>query len=225
MTPVTYVGGGKGGVGKSLVAIAIVDWLRSKGKEVVLVESDDANSDAFKCCEKVIPVHAYDFDSYDGWNNLGDLAEQSSGITIVVNSGARLISSERKFGHVLDDLTTHGVVDLQTVWPINRTRDSIRALKSFREVISAGKLAVIRNLFFGAESKFTRWEKASYAQLLVQQGVKVGSLPELSDRIADKIYDDRMPIETIMAEGSVVDQSNLGQWRRAAHAMFDAVLA
>lgn len=224
MTPVTYVGGGKGGTGKSLVAIAMVDWLRTNGKEVVLVEGDGANPDAYHCCEKIVPVYAFDFDSYDGWNNLGDLAEQSTGVHIVVNSGARVIDSVRQFGHVLDDLAKAGIVGLTTVWPINRSKDSVFALKRFRDEISQGKVAVLRNLFFGDEGKFTRWAQSPYAEELLQHGARVGNLPELSDRIIDKIYDDRMPVELIAAEGSFVDQSNVNRWRSRTHAMFDVVL-
>jgi hypothetical protein len=220
MTPVIYVGGSKGGVGKSLVSIAIVDWLRQRGREVVFVEGDGSNSDAYLCCEQIIPVHPFDFDTYDGWNALGDLAEQSSDVTIVVNSGARIIDAVREYGHVINDLARAGVIDLVTAWPINRSKDCLRALKRHREVISEGRLGVIRNLFFGEESKFTRWNETSFAK----NKTPIGSLPELSDRIVDKIYDDRMPIEVIAQGGSQVDKSNVGRWRSRAHAMFDEVL-
>lgn len=224
MAKVIYVGGGKGGVGKSLVSIATIDWLRHRGKNVVLVEGDAANPDAYKCYQNLVPVHACDFDVQDGWNALGDLAEQSEDEVIVVNSGARVIEGVRRYGHVLEDCAQAGVVDLVVLWPINRLRDSIGALKDFRSVVSNGQLGVVRNLFFGPENKFTRWHDSRYAQGLVQAGARIANLDELSDRIVDKIYDDRMPIEEIVQGGGVVDRSNVSNWRGKAHAMLDLLV-
>jgi len=45
---VIIVGGGKGGVGKSTVTLAIVDTLLAADQPVLLVESDDSNPDVFK---------------------------------------------------------------------------------------------------------------------------------------------------------------------------------
>ena len=41
----TYVGGGKGGVGKSLLAMCVIDYWRTQKRSVVLVEAETANSD------------------------------------------------------------------------------------------------------------------------------------------------------------------------------------
>lgn len=224
MTKVIYVGGGKGGVGKSLVSMAVIDWLRHRGQEVMLVEGDVANPDAYKCYQNLIEVRTCEFDVEDGWNDLGDLAEQNRDQVIVVNSGARVIEGVRRYGHVLEDCAKAGVIDLLVLWPINRLRDSIGALKDFRSVISTGKLGVIRNLYFGPEHKFTRWHDSKYAQDLIQSGARIANLDELSDRIVDKIYDSRMPIEDIVQDGGVVDRSNITNWRGKAHAMLASLV-
>src|SRR3954463_12507787 len=46
--PVIYVGGGKGGVGKSLMATAVVDFLLADEKKVHLIETDTSAPDVFK---------------------------------------------------------------------------------------------------------------------------------------------------------------------------------
>jgi MinD superfamily P-loop ATPase len=49
MAPNIYwVGGGKGGVGKSMVSMALLDYLLSKGVPALLVESDTSNPDVYK---------------------------------------------------------------------------------------------------------------------------------------------------------------------------------
>ena len=40
-----FVGGSKGGVGKSMVAVALLDYLLEKGEDVILIESDTSNCD------------------------------------------------------------------------------------------------------------------------------------------------------------------------------------
>ena len=46
--PIFYVGGSKGGVGKSKVSFALIDYLLDDGKKVLLLESDTSNPDVFK---------------------------------------------------------------------------------------------------------------------------------------------------------------------------------
>ena len=43
-----YVGGSKGGVGKSKLSFALIDYLLDDGKKVLLLESDTSNPDVFK---------------------------------------------------------------------------------------------------------------------------------------------------------------------------------
>ena len=45
---VFYVGGSKGGVGKSLFSFALVDYLLNKDKSVLLVDTDTDNPDVYK---------------------------------------------------------------------------------------------------------------------------------------------------------------------------------
>jgi MinD-like ATPase involved in chromosome partitioning or flagellar assembly len=42
------VGGGKGGVGKSLMSIALLDFLQASGQRPFLVETDTSVPDVFK---------------------------------------------------------------------------------------------------------------------------------------------------------------------------------
>ena len=42
------VGGCKGGVGKSMVALALVDYLLQRGEPVLLIETDTSNPDVWR---------------------------------------------------------------------------------------------------------------------------------------------------------------------------------
>jgi MinD superfamily P-loop ATPase len=68
MAPNIYwVGGGKGGVGKSMVSMALVDYLLGKGVPALFMESDTSNPDVFKTYRAALPSELVDLDHVDGW--------------------------------------------------------------------------------------------------------------------------------------------------------------
>ena len=53
--PIYMIGGSKGGVGKSFVTLALVDYLRRSDLHVVLVETDTSNPDVLKAVHDEVP--------------------------------------------------------------------------------------------------------------------------------------------------------------------------
>ena len=68
--PIYYVGGSKGGVGKSLMAFALIDYLASHGNKILLIESDNSNPDVYKAHQphqnETLVCEIMDLDSADG---------------------------------------------------------------------------------------------------------------------------------------------------------------
>ena len=66
-----YVGGSKGGVGKSKLTFALIDYLLNDGKQVVLLESDTSNPDVYKAHHQhengMLVCKEIDLDISDGW--------------------------------------------------------------------------------------------------------------------------------------------------------------
>ena len=54
MAHIIAIANQKGGVGKSTVVFSVVDFLLSKGEQVVLIESDDSNPDTYKILKELI---------------------------------------------------------------------------------------------------------------------------------------------------------------------------
>lgn len=79
VNPIYLVGGGKGGVGKSLVALALVDHLQRRGVKPVLVENDTSNPDVMKAVQGEIDCAAFDLDEADGWINFVDYCDEHRG--------------------------------------------------------------------------------------------------------------------------------------------------
>ena len=74
MKTMIMVGGGKGRVGKSTVAMALLDALRQDGHEAVYVETDDSNPDVHKAVNGTVPCEICSLDTESGYVRLGDLA-------------------------------------------------------------------------------------------------------------------------------------------------------
>ena len=64
---IVWIGGSKGGVGKSMVTMAMVDYLQDKGEDVLLVDCDTSNPDASKAYRAHTDTALLNLDEVDGW--------------------------------------------------------------------------------------------------------------------------------------------------------------
>jgi MinD-like ATPase involved in chromosome partitioning or flagellar assembly len=97
-----YVGGGKGGVGKSMVSITLVQYLIDRygdSKTIHLIETDESNPDVGRIYKRKIPVSNTILDEDGkGWILMSRVIENSSGTLFVINSAARSNMGIRKNG-------------------------------------------------------------------------------------------------------------------------------
>jgi cellulose biosynthesis protein BcsQ len=68
--PIYLVGGSKGGVGKSMVTMALIDYLQQRDKNLLLVETDTTNPDVWMCYRDEVETATLDLDEVDGWITL-----------------------------------------------------------------------------------------------------------------------------------------------------------
>ena len=140
-----FVGGSKGGVGKSFVSMALTDYLtQSAGKKVRLVESDTSNPDTGKTFieDEKVEVITCKLDEADGWIELVNLCEGSEA-DIVINSAARSNEAVSEFGTTLIGSLEELQMELVTFWVINRQRDSVELLKKYMEAIIEDRKSVV----------------------------------------------------------------------------------
>src|SRR5689334_16938493 len=117
------VGGSKGGVGKSLVSMALVDHLLESGESVLLVESDTSNPDVWKAYNDAVDAHLLDLDEADGWIELVNLCDSAPKSVAVVNTAARNNRGVSAYGETLNSTLADLKRRLVTLWVINRQRD------------------------------------------------------------------------------------------------------
>ncbi|MBU2780244.1 protein mobD [Acidithiobacillus caldus] len=219
LNKILVVGGGKGGVGKSTVTMALVDALLSGSHSCVLVESDDSNPDTYKALKDLLPCHICNLDTEEGYIHLGNIIENHPKNSIVVNTAARATSALIQYGGILNDVAQEQNRELIMLWPINRQRDSLELLKDFLETAKPYHATyAVLNTYFGAPEKFARFANSTLKNRV--SGTVI--FPELNDLVADKLVDNRLSLGSADTKLSISERSALRRYREAAQTALKA---
>ena len=226
---VFYVGGSKGGVGKSMISLTLIQFLIDKygdTKTIHLIETDESNPDVGRVYTGKIPVDTARLDEEEnGWLKMADIIEKSFNSLFVVNSAARSNLGIEKHGANLSAILADGSIpyDLVTFFPINRQKDSVILLCDYLKAITFGNVYAIRNTYFGSPDQFSLFLKYYDSKPILQQRLSdVLDFPELSDLIADEFYTGGKTIpETLPNLGAFARQS-FKSWREKVYKMFES---
>ena len=226
-----YIGGSKGGVGKSIIATALVQFLIDKygdSKTVHLIETDESNPDVGRIYGGKIPVTPLILDEREtGWISLFDLLEESEDTLFVINSAARsnygVEANGENFSLALEDKSI--AYDLVTFWPINRQIDCVNLLTDYLKVIQYGHVFVVRNTYWGAPKDFlifnSMMSKAKNKSGLLERIEKVLDFPSLNDLITLQFYSYGKTIPEVSEKLNVFKRQLFSAWRANAYAMFE----
>lgn len=222
-----YVGGSKGGVGKSKLSFSLIDYLMEREKSVLLLETDTSNPDVYKTHhphknERLVCKIA-DLDVPEGWIELVNAADEYPEHIVVINSAARSNTGIEKYGAMLRETLGELRRELITFWILNRQRDSLELLRGFLNAFPDALIHVCRNLYFGEPEKFELYNKSKAREIIEKKGMSL-DFPDLADRVADKLYSERMPVWTALAELPLGDRAELRRWRQKCAEMFQAAL-
>jgi hypothetical protein len=226
--PILYVGGSNGGVGKSKLAFALIGYLTEREQSVLLLETDNANPDVFKAHQphenESLVCKPVNLDVAEGWIELVNYCDAYPGHIAVINSAARSNAGMEKYGTTLKETLTELQRDLTAFWVINRQLDSVELLRSFLAVFPDALVHVCRNLYFGEADKFELYNGSKTRKSIEQTG-RTLDFPELANRVADKLYSDRLPVWKALAGLPLGDRAELKRWRLLCAAMFGRVLS
>lgn len=225
MKPSIYmVGGSKGGVGKSMIAIAMIDYMKERGEKMMLVETDTSNPDVAKTYSEIVQTETIDLDGRDGWMAMLDCIDKHKDANIIINSAARNNLSVAKYGSMLDDHLPELDRKMITLWVINRQRDSLELLRDYIQTMPKSRMHVIRNAHFGAEEKFELYNGSKIRATIEDAGGKSLTFPDLADRVADEIYSKRVRIEDAQKTMTIGNRAELQRWRAECKRLFDEVM-
>lgn len=223
--PIYLVGGSKGGVGKSMVTMALIDYLQGNGESVVLIETDTSNPDVWKTYGESTKGELVNLEEADGWikliNICGDDGNKES--TIVINTRAANNQGVQKYGETLNSTLEELGRTLIALWVINRQRDSLELLKDFREALPNALVHVVRNGYFGEESKYQLYNGSKIRAAVEEKGGKSLTFPDMADLLADDIYTKRLTIAKASADLPIGNRAELKRWKALANVMFDEV--
>jgi hypothetical protein len=215
--PIYWIGGSKGGVGKSMVTMATLDALRSRREAVLLVECDTSNPDVWKTYhDEVEASELIDLDEADGWIHLVNVADQKRDHVVVLNTAARNNGAIAQFGATLRVSLPELGRQLVTLWVINRQRDSVELLREFARVFPEALVHVVRNGHCGDERRFELYNDSETRKGIEARGGKSLTFPDLADRVADDLYTRRMTIGAAAKELPLGNRAELARWRAEA---------
>jgi hypothetical protein len=214
------VGGGKGGVGKTMCSLALTDWLLNdqQHENVVAIETDDSNPDFYKSLQSVseIKKEVINLDEESGWVRLMNMMPEfaKTGAQVVINTAARATPHLEKFMNDMQNGCNELNIQLNLMWSINRQRDSLLLLNKVLNASPTTKTTVVKNLYFGAAEKFVIFEASS-----IRNKVNEIDLPDLNDFVSDKIYSERLPLSAA-AELQFGERISLQRFRKDCSVQF-----
>lgn len=224
MKRIYIISGSKGGVGKSFVSFALLDYLTQKnGDEVCLVETETDNADVAKAYlqDERVKVETLRLDDADGWIQLVNMCGEIDK-DVVVNTAARSIEAVMSYAETLTGSLEELERESVSFWVVNRQRDSVELLRKYAQHMT-GPLHVVRNNHYGDGEKFELFNNSETAKKLSERG-KTLDFPDLADRVADDLYIKRLSIIGALSALPIGNKAELRRWRKLAWEMFDSVI-
>jgi hypothetical protein len=218
------IGGSKGGVGKSMVSMAIIDYLQEQGESVLLIESDTSNPDVWKNYGECVETQLLDLDEADGWIQLVNLCDSKPECVVVINTAARNNQGVSAYGATLNSTLAELKRDLVTLWVINRQRDSLELLKEYMDAIPDSRVHVLRNGYFGEEKKFELYNGSKIRTAVESRGGLSLNFPDLADRVSDDIYSKRLSIAKALKELPIGNRAELSRWKTEVKKVLETVI-
>ncbi len=218
--PIILVSGSKGGVGKSLTTMALMDYFSTNHKYVKLIDADVNNPDVFRCYGRITTGEVLNLDDVEGWIQLVNTCDAMPFKAVVVNTAAQSNVAVGKHASLLVNSLRELARPMVTLWVINRQRDSLELLNEYMGHVNGGVIHVVCNGYFGDAKKFELYEKSSIRQAVAAQGGKSLFLPDLSDRVTDELYSKRITLAEAALQFKLGDRIELQRWREWVGAMF-----
>jgi hypothetical protein len=222
--PIFLIGGGKGGVGKSLMSMTVVDFLSSTDQAPFLVETDTSIPDVYKTYQAETGGELVNLDEREGWIELVNLVESRPESTFVINTGARNQTGVTNFGKTLGKALPQLKRKLVVFWLIDRKRESLELLSDFLEAIPDAQVHVVRNMYLGAEKNFELYNGSKMRAAIEQNGGRSLNFPDVADRVTDAMNKGRLTIAKAVGDLSLGDRMELERWREECKTMLSEVI-
>jgi hypothetical protein len=218
--PIILVSGSKGGVGKSLTTMALLDYFAANHRFMKLIDADVNNPDVCRCYGRLAEGEILNMDDVEDWIQLVNICDAMPFKAIVVNTPAQSNVAVAKHAPLLLNSLRELARPLITLWVINRQRDSLELLNDYMAHMDGGMIHVVCNGYFGEEKKFELYRNSAIRESLAAAGGKTLFLPDLADRVTDELYSKRTTLSEASQQSKLGDRVELQRWRSAVGVMF-----
>lgn len=188
-----FVHGDKGGVGKSVTAQAIADFLHEQGEKVAIIDADTQNPDVERMFNSKLPSIRISLRNEDGWMDVINFMMKNPGHNVVMNTPAGIGENiKTEIPMLAAFLAKEDVnMDLELWWVMNLRHDSVNLLD--RAISEYGKYfartRVVCNMHFGEQHKFILWNESPMRAKLENSGGMTIYLPAIHVRVTNKLFD------------------------------------
>jgi hypothetical protein len=224
MSYIYLVGGSKGGVGKTIVTMSLLDYLISVDQKLLLIETDTSNPDVAKAYDQVVATELINLDKRDGWINLINVCSENPEAIVVINTAARNNEGVMANGGTLNGILSELQRELITLWVINRQKDSLLLLKEYMDIMTESTIHVLRNTYFGDEEKFETYQESNIRSTIEKNKGLSLNFPDLADRVSDSLYINRWTIAKALEEMPLGNKAELMRWQSEAKKIFQQII-
>ncbi|MEB8486756.1 MULTISPECIES: hypothetical protein [Acidithiobacillus] len=222
--------GDKGGVGKSIYAMLVTDYLLDIGRSVAVVEGDVQIGDVGKRYEGVAGVVTMDVDldksGRDAENSIAMLfrhVEQMGCETVVINSPANAKKALDTNAELILPVAQDLGFEVCVAWMVGIEEAS--AEMSGKSVIcemADRKIAVVNRHESEYDADFAWFTDKKHQAAWVKSGGLVGEIPELASRVASKLKEHKgRSLASLAGPDSplhIVDRQVIKNWLRKSWA-------
>ena len=219
------VTGNKGGVGKSAVAKALVEWLEAGAITVTVMDGDSRTSDVADTFRQRLTTHTFDLQDEGQWPVLADeVCQIQDERHIVINMPDGLTERMLTMLGRAAELTSQYGWDAKALFVVNTLPDGLHMLPKLEDVVPA--VVTVKNLCFGRPRSFTPFD-AAYG------GTRVGRVvlfPAMSGRVMSAVRESRLSFDEFAkqrgddASNFVYGKIVVADWKQAVTEAFDEVL-
>lgn len=210
---VIYVSGNKGGVGKSVTSIGLVDYLLNNQSPCRIIETDTGTPDAALILKDEVKCDALDTTEEAAWHKLLHICEENKDESIIINAGARdnVVALQKWGKDYLEAIAKAIGKDLITLWVISsgEERDGLTSLREYLSLMSNRTYAVECE----AKGKLTMYEASKARSAVEATGGTLLTFPAWSKMCVDKMKNERMSPARIIERGNVLEKIATEKWR------------
>ncbi len=195
---IIFAHGDKGGVGKSLVASAVIDYLDATGQKVAVIDADTQNPDVSRMflselAGVSVPCMKANLRSENGWMDAMDFVTKHKDHSVVFSMPAGIgevmntknwLAEFRAF--LAQDETPPS---MELLWVLNTGLDSVNLLVNANETYGKyfDAIHVVRNNIWSNADEFTIWNKNPAKTEFEKKGWRTIDFPALNYRCRDAI--------------------------------------